>query len=387
MRVSAVHLRQLSRLLQPELRLREVGARHCFLAADPSAGEDRNLQPHGHHPVGYEVRTEGRDAIGIAQLEELRVQGNLGQPLALGRPEQSALSLDRLIGLAHRGAGAGAGVARIRDYLRETGRVDQRGVAQLRGERDRLVQRKVQQLLEPIVRHVAVGPALNDHGPLVVASDPGPQQIELRLVAHLTRQAGLAQRGVGLLQCRLGDHQQPVGQRRIVVGAGHVEQQLSLGRGQTQRRASGVGAGGATLPAHLPAAEQRLRKREAEAEGVDPAERQVAKAGKRIGAAGAGDGALQRVQPLLHRERGVGHELPADLGRNGGGVAAGLERGELALQRAQVVRRPGYLGEVAAPGPLPVALRPGQLFPGDAYGLAVSFGDLQRLGQGERPSR
>ena len=52
-------------------------------------------------------------------------------------------------------------------------------VVELGGKRERLVQWKVQQLLEPVVSQIAVGAALNDHGALIVPSDSGPQQIEL----------------------------------------------------------------------------------------------------------------------------------------------------------------------------------------------------------------
>lgn len=42
--VASVHLRQLTRLLQPQLGLTQVGMRHINLTAYPSTSEDRNLE-------------------------------------------------------------------------------------------------------------------------------------------------------------------------------------------------------------------------------------------------------------------------------------------------------------------------------------------------------
>ena len=50
------------------------------------------------------------------------------------------------------------------------------------------------------------------------------EEIELRLVAHLPREACLAQRGIGLLERGLRDRHQPIAERGIVVGLGDVEQ-------------------------------------------------------------------------------------------------------------------------------------------------------------------
>ena len=55
-----------------------------------------------------------------------------------------------------------------------------------------LVEPQVQKLLQAIVGEIAVGAPLDDHGTLVVSGNARPQQVELRLVAHLAGDFGLA---------------------------------------------------------------------------------------------------------------------------------------------------------------------------------------------------
>jgi hypothetical protein len=79
------------------------------------------------------------------------------------------------------------------------------------------VHRQVEDLAEPIIGQVAGRHPLDDHRPLVVAGDPGAEQIELGLVADVAGELRLAQRGVRLLQVGLRDGDQPVSQHGVVV--------------------------------------------------------------------------------------------------------------------------------------------------------------------------
>ena len=236
--VPGIHLGQLAGLLRPETRLFQVRASHVPVASDAPAGEERQLDAESHRPVSQVVGPDRRHGARVAELGVIRGQHDLRQPLRLGRSQQAFLLRHRLLGLADRGPHVGRGVGRGLHQLRHPGRLHQRGVAQRGGERERLVHRQVEDLAEPIIGKVAGRHPLDDHRPLVVAGDPRAKQIELGLVADVAGELRLAQRRVRLLQVGLRDGDQPVSQHGVVVGLGHLEQELRLGGGEPDGRAA-----------------------------------------------------------------------------------------------------------------------------------------------------
>ena len=164
---------------------------------------------------------------------------------------------------------------------------------------------------------LAVRPPLDHHGSLIVARDPGAEQIELRLVADLPGQLRLAQRGVRLLERASAIVDETIGEGRVVVGRGDVQQQLRRADVRPNSALRTPAFADWDWPFSLPASEQRLAEGEAEAEGVLPPERQVVELGERIGVARALHRGLQRVEPLLHGSPGWGTKA-AHSGRRSG---------------------------------------------------------------------
>jgi hypothetical protein len=278
-------------------------------------------------------------------------------------------------------------------------------VRQRRGQGERLVRREVEELLETQVRQVALGAALDDHGPQVVARHLGAQQVELRLVPHLPRQLRLPQRGLRLRQRGLGDVHQLVGEPGVEVGLRHVQRQLRALRGQgdlghAARRLRDAGAG-----LHGPAVEGVVLGADPVIPGVLAAEARAAKPREGVGRLRAAERLLQRVQPLLDGERGVG--LVRRRARRARGIPASTaaatsttpaaravprrrapaEAGELRRQGARVGKVAGHLRQELAAGLDHLPPRARDAGAGHGHRLAGVLGQRQRLVQRERGRR
>ena len=127
-------------------------------------------------------------------------------------------------------------------------------------------------LLEAEVREVARRLRLKQRWNLIVARHAGAQQIELRLIADLSRERGLTQRLLGLHERRVGDVDEPIGERRVVIRLRDVELELRAlrreldVRGATARGGRGVLRGDAATgeEVHRPGQTELILIRRAE---------------------------------------------------------------------------------------------------------------------------
>src|SRR6266567_8947234 len=87
-----------------------------------------------------------------------------------------------------------------------------RGIVDRGCERDRLVQRKIEKLLQPEVCDLAIASPLNEQRPLIVARDLCAQKLELRDVPNVFRELRLLENILGLIQRRLGNRDESIGE-------------------------------------------------------------------------------------------------------------------------------------------------------------------------------
>jgi hypothetical protein len=139
-----------------------------------------------------------------------------------------------------------------------------RGIVERRRQRQPLVERQIEQLLQPHEGDIAIGLPLNENRSLIVARNSRAEQLELRLIAHLTRQLRVTQCGLGLIEGRHRDCNEAIGQCRIVIRLDHVEHELRPRRRERGLGDSATGARHPCLRGHTPAREQRLLNVQAE---------------------------------------------------------------------------------------------------------------------------
>ena len=257
------------------------------------------------------------------------------------------------------------------------------------------VSRQIEQLLQPQIGDLAVG-ALADHQRRqVVAADPRPQQLELRLRAGVEADLRLPQRHFGLADRFERDVDQPVAERRIVVRLRGLEQQLGAGRGERRGRPTRA------RPPRCPAA-RRIRPPENRFCENDRLRRQVFE--RPNGSASASPSvSVGRSPPLPNRPPPTAPQsiarsisatrdsiVPAGIGierRAGAGAGAAEEAGELRRQRPIVAGRHVQLRKQAAAGARLFTL--GAPDPGgrDRNRFAALFRQLQHLFERQRAGR
>ena len=204
----------------------------------------------------------------------------------------------------------------------------------------------MQQLLEPHVRDITVGTPLDQHGHLIVACHLRAQEVEFGGVSNFPPELRLRECRIGLRQRRLRDHDQPIGELRIVVRLRHVQRELRLRGRQADGCASPAGVCGSVLRGDSTAREQVLLQRQPEIPLVCRAKAEVLERAEGVAPRAAAERGLEQREPLIHGRVGVHEERAA--GGRARTVAAEAQSLELRLERARVASGAEDLGQELA---------------------------------------
>ena len=339
---------QLLRLLEPSARLVQIRLRDFHLPSHSAAAEEREIDRAAHRPVLAELIERREHVAREKQALVVRGQRERGKKVGACGLQLAFLRAHRFLALPHGRASRGGRIAcrdaglgvctrrRVRrDDPRDGGRLVDGG-----REQERCVERQIEQLLEPQIRHSAIAAPSDEHGTLVVAGHRGAEQIELAQIPHLSRDRGLTQEFLRLRERRVRDDDEAVGEHRVEVGLRHVERELRALRTEIDLRGPLLRVGGGGLSGDASTRVDALRQREPEGVLIARAEPHLAEvdplhrgAGGRLRQRGGAFGGCRvRVNPWR------AHRLRLGCGRRRGAVrrrAAG-QRGKLRAQRARV---------------------------------------------------
>src|SRR5439155_4013635 len=161
-------------------------------------------------------------------------------------------------------------------------RAKRRGIVDRGCERDRFVQRKIEKLLQSEVCDLAIASPLNQQWPLIVARDLRAQELELRDVPDVFRELRLLENILGLIERSLGNRDEAVCERRVVVRLRYVENDLRALSGKLDVGGFPAGICSGSLRRDPSTVENVLRQRETEVVLVHLTEGQTLERCKRI---------------------------------------------------------------------------------------------------------
>ncbi len=267
----------LTRLFQPRFGFGQIRASGAGLGLREKTHEHRHRDLCAESPVVPDLAEVRKDVAGIVGEAKTRDEIDGWFFCRVHDLEAQFADAHREFGLFERGAECIVGrTLGFSECARERRRRGQFGRFKVHVQAEVGVGRKFDQLPEAPVGRVAIGARANHGWALVVALHLGAQDFELRLSARVERLPGLLIRGVGLFITRLSDGREAIAERRVVVGARHVELHQRACRGCAQFGRAYAGVGLLPLRRNASSRIQRLRERERQAVRVGLAERQLA---------------------------------------------------------------------------------------------------------------